>query len=112
MNKFSFLITAFCLFAGSRVLAQAKPVNDENKDKQEAVEAKKKAQPINDNQEKVKEEDTRTTTIKAVPPARDKNVKPARVNSAKARIARPEGSRPARSARPSSRPVRPGNRRN
>lgn len=98
MNKYSLLIAVLSLFAAGRVLAQT------NTDKKEEAE--------NDKQETVKEQDKPARAVKVVPAAKNRLAKPERVNSAKPRNVRPGGARPARNARPSSRPVRPGSGRN
>ncbi|MEO5603371.1 MAG: hypothetical protein ABIR06_20800 [Cyclobacteriaceae bacterium] len=97
MKKYSLLIAVLALFVAGHVLAQ------DSTDRQEVEKNK---------QETVKTEDKPATVIKVVPSARNKNAKPAKVNSAKGRNVRPGGTRPARNVRPSSRPVRPGSGRN
>lgn len=60
----------------------------------------------------IKTEGKPTSAVKVVPSARGKSAKPAKINPANARSARPGGTRPARNARPSNRPARPGAGRN
>src|SRR5688572_22473627 len=101
MSKYSLLIGMLSIFVGGHVFAQENTAKDEaKKDKQETV------------QETVNRDDKPAAEIKVVPSARNKNAKPAKVNSARQRSAGPGGTRPARNVRPSSRPVRPGNGRN
>lgn len=96
------------MFVGGHVLAQENTDRDEaEKDKQETVQ-----ETVKKNDKPATDIDKPATEIKVVPSARNKNAKPAKVNSARPPSARPGGTRPARNVRPSSRPVRPGNGRN
>jgi hypothetical protein len=94
MNKYSLLLAVLSLFGGEHVLAQTKP---------------DKAEPEKNKQETVKAEEKPAPAVKVVPAAKSKHAKPEKVTSAKPRNARPNSNRPARNARPSGRPVRPGN---
>lgn len=97
MKIYNILLTVLLMTAGHSLFAQTEQKAEVDKPRQE---------------ETKKPEVRADVDVKAVPAARNRSAKPARVDSRKPQIARPGGTRPARNFRPSTRPVRPGSGRN